>query len=402
MTRSGVCGSCGAGTDSRFCESCGSPVAHACPRCAAVVAEDAVFCEECGTSLDAGGTPTQDLSTRAAGATSDDVATSGEVTSTAPQSSVGPDPSRDASPSWPPPSGPPAAPVGSAGQAPPPSGAKSSANAGVGTPGPRRRRSGAVVLVAGVALVSALGLAAATWGVLADRPADVVAGLFDAEEQVETLGDDDDDGPGAADDDRQAATADADDDSDRGRDDGAGDDDVRVPDVVGEDVRTARQELAAVGLRADPDSSTGEVVDQDPRGGIVEAGTTVRLTVVDTDSDADESPIARREGQASGEDAAALRTYGADPDVPSWIVVLESLEEEDFTPADGADFVEEFAGEGIDDAALLHSDDYEPLNRGYWVVYLPGFATEDDALAACNDVSDVVPHCYPREISTRR
>lgn len=348
MTGSGVCRSCGTGTDSRFCEFCGSPVALACPRCAAVVAENAAFCEECGTSLDAGGTPTQDLSTAAAGATSGDVA-------------------------------------------------------GVGTPRPRRRRSGAVVLVAVVALVSALGLAAATWWVLADRPADVIAGLFNAEAEVETLGDDDDDGPGAAaSDDRQGATADAGDDSDRGRDDGAGDDDVRVPDVVGEDVRSARQALGAVGLRPDPDSSTGEVVEQDPRGGLVEAGTTVRLTVADADPDADESPIARREGQASGEDAAALRTYGADPDVPSWIVVLESLEEEDFTPADGADFVEEFAGEGIDDAALLHSDDYEPLNRGYWVVHLPGFATEDDALAACNDVSDVVPHCYPREISTRR
>ncbi len=52
------------------------------------------------------------------------------------------------------------------------------------------------------------------------------------------------------------------------------------------------------------------------------------------------------------------------------------------------------------DAQLLHSDDYASLTPGYWVVYEGGYATAEDALAACAGMGFTDRHdCYASYLS---
>ena len=114
-----------------------------------------------------------------------------------------------------------------------------------------------------------------------------------------------------------------------------------------------------------------------------------------------DSPMQRRFADADGADADALLTYGVDPPVPSWMVVLESLEAHDHDPASLVGKVERYWAAGVQ-AYLLHSDDYAPLNAGYWVIHLPGYDTEDAAAATCRSISDLAPACYPRQLDRLR
>lgn len=114
----------------------------------------------------------------------------------------------------------------------------------------------------------------------------------------------------------------------------------------------------------------------------------------------DPSPIERRIAEADPADARLLRRYGADPPVPSWVVVLASLDAT-IDVADAADRVKAARARDLD-AWLLHSDDFEPLAEGYWVVFVPGFATTRSATAACTQLRDDGGDCYPRAIEAVR
>ncbi len=84
------------------------------------------------------------------------------------------------------------------------------------------------------------------------------------------------------------------------------------------------------------------------------------------------------------------------PPVPSWIVVLASLDVDRFTYSDA--FSRSFDYDstlGVVTNVFL-SDDYGSLNAGYWVIAVTSFDMEEDAASYCRSILDAVSGCYPR------
>nr|WP_274387711.1 serine protease [Salsipaludibacter albus] len=82
--------------------------------------------------------------------------------------------------------------------------------------------------------------------------------------------------------------------------------------------------------------------------------------------------------------------------VPTWIVVLESLEVDQYTWDEAFERSFDYDGAlGVVTDVFL-SDDYGSLNPGYWVIAVSSFDDEEDAAAYCRSIQDVVENCYQR------
>ncbi len=97
------------------------------------------------------------------------------------------------------------------------------------------------------------------------------------------------------------------------------------------------------------------------------------------------------------EDTAPPEDYDLfDPPVPSWIVVMESLETDQYTPEEVIARSIEYDDRLGTVTGIIHSSDYGSLNPGYWVIYVGPFGSEDPAAEYCRGVQADVENCYQR------
>lgn len=77
----------------------------------------------------------------------------------------------------------------------------------------------------------------------------------------------------------------------------------------------------------------------------------------------------------------------------SWTAILASLPVAENTARQAYTVADEL---GVLGAGVLRSDDYPSLSPGFWVVYTAPYEFSWEAVAACQQVVDVAPDCYPR------
>ena len=102
--------------------------------------------------------------------------------------------------------------------------------------------------------------------------------------------------------------------------------------------------------------------------------------------------------------ASAVDAYPDRPDfqlssrpnaIPTWIIVLESIETNQNTQAFAESRISDYVA-SFPTSTVILSDEYVSLRPGYWAIVAAGFQSFDAALDACQDAGLGANECYPR------
>lgn len=163
-----------------------------------------------------------------------------------------------------------------------------------------------------------------------------------------------------------------------------------VPSMLRDDVAPPADATPAADVLADEDSSS----DDDPAPPDEAESPEGSDDPAEGDEPDGDDPAG---AEGDSDDDAPVPDAAAELDLPAWLVIVRSLTADERSYEDAESAAADLRDAGLEDVAVLRSDDLAGLEPGYWVLYAGAWPDEDDAVARCEAAAETTD-CYVRRV----